>query len=137
MLNRPRDSIINVFNNQSTVPGEVSNSNLNAMTWIAILVSLAVGLVVFYVYNDLLLAASLFLLLMGLYEVCSSIVRNGVNNQYGTNESDAALMWGFVLLTLGCMGITYYLTKEWIFTILSGIAIAVVYLVIRIAKNRQ
>lgn len=79
---------------------------LNPRTWSAIalgafLISIALGLILYWATGDLLNAFAAILLVFGAYMAATSGLRNGREDSFGPSDSDAAMAGGIVLAGVG------------------------------------
>lgn len=103
---------------------------LNPRTWSAIaagalLISIALGLILYWVTDDLLNAFAVILLVFGAYIAATSGIRNGREDSFGPSDSDAAMASGIVLAGVGLTCFAWTLTES--------VAIAAAVLIIVVA----
>jgi len=116
---------------------EENSEAVNAFTGIALLVSVAIGLLIFFTTSDAVMSICTPLLIFGAYEIISSVMRSRVNDQFGTNESDAAVLWGFVFIIAGGAGFVYTFSSNLLLVAIFIVLAIALYLVVRIARSRN
>ncbi|MBO4552111.1 MAG: hypothetical protein J5673_02810 [Candidatus Methanomethylophilaceae archaeon] len=112
-------------------------SEIGTLTWIAALAAIITGLVVYIFLKDILLSVSVFFIFIGVYELSSVCLRNHENDQFGTNDASASLLWGFLFLTVGGVALTFDYTGDILKTVIVGLAILLVYNVIRLVLRKK
>ena len=108
-----------------------TNEDWGKITAIAILLSLIVGLLIFYFLGSIALSIASPVLLFGLFELGSSFLKSREPDQFGTSESFAATFWGFVFIAVGIALLMFLYTGNLIFTAVVVLLIMVVYLIMR------
>ena len=111
--------------------------NMGAITAAVVLLAIVVGLLYYYVTSDWLPAIGILILLIGVYELISSFFRNTANDQFGTNESGAAALWGFLLIAVGGAMLIYRYSNDIIIPVVFAILIIVAYIIYAMFRKRQ
>ncbi|MBQ7621275.1 MAG: hypothetical protein IJV02_02545 [Candidatus Methanomethylophilaceae archaeon] len=114
-----------------------SNTNWGAITGAMLLLSIAAGLICFYVDGSWLMAIGLPIVIFGTFELLSSFFRNSEEDRWGTSESGAAVFFGFTLLAIGGAILVYHFANDIIFPIVYAIVLAAVYLLLRASVKRN
>ena len=115
--------------------GDKGNLNIGALSMMVILIALAAGLIVYFFTKDIILTICVPLIVIGLYELISSLIRNHENDQFGTNEAGAAVFWGFIIVTLGGMGVVYKYTNSLIITAVFALLMGAAYMAVRLFRR--
>lgn len=110
--------------------------NVNGLTGVIILLCIAVGLLLFFTTGNIIKSICIPVVIFGVYEILSSLIRNNQIDQFGTSESGAALFWGFVFVIIGGAGLVFVYADNLIFVAIFIVLIAAVYLVVRMLGNR-
>ena len=116
--------------------GSKGSLNIGALTWMVMLIAAAIGLAIYFYTKDIIVTVSVPLLIMGAYELISSLIRNRENDQFGTNEAGAAVFWGFIILTLGGAGVVWWYTGSIIIVAIFAILMGAAYMAVRLF-NRE
>jgi len=111
--------------------------NWGAMTGAAILLAIAAGLIYYYLTNEILGTIGLPILVFGVYELLSSFLRSSKHDMYGTSESEAATLFGFLFIAAGGAIIVYRYADSIIIPIVFAIIIIVLYLVVRMSHGKK
>ena len=111
------------------------NLDVSALTWMVLLISIAAGLVAFFYTKDFILLICIPLVIFGVYEMFSSIVKNHQNDQFGTNESSVAVFWGFVIVTIGGAGLVFKYTGSLIITLVFALLMGAAYMAFRLFRK--
>ena len=120
----------------SMASGSKGSLNIGALTWMVMLIAAAIGLAIYFYTKDIIVTVSVPLLIMGAYELISSLIRNRENDQFGTNEAGAAVFWGFIILTLGGAGVVWWYTGSIIIVAIFAILMGAAYMAVRLF-NRE
>jgi hypothetical protein len=116
---------------------ETGTRNWGAITGIVVLIAIAVGLLYYYYVGLWIPAIGIPLLIIGAYEAISSILRSTAVDQFGTSDSGAATVWGFVFIAIGGALMVFQYSNNIIFPIVFFIAIIVLYLVVSAANKKR
>ena len=111
--------------------GEPKSVNWSAITAAVILLSVAIGLIYYYVQSDLIPSICIPLIIIGVFEIGSSFVKSKEVDQFGTSVSQAAMIWGYLFIAAGGAGIIYQYTDSIIIPIVFVIIVIVVYILTR------
>jgi len=115
-----------------------SNKGVNGkVSAIAILIAFAVMLIFGYYTGNWLSGFGLFMLIFGVYEVASTFMRSDQVDQWGTSESGAAALWGFLFIAVGGALVLFQYSNNILFAILFCIGIVVLYLVYSIFSKKK
>lgn len=111
------------------------NTNWGTISGIVFLLAIAIGLVYYYVTSLWIPAIGIPLLIIGVYEVLSAFFRSSEKDRWGTSESGAAVLWGFVLIAAGGAIMVYQYADSIIIPIVFVIIVMVLYLFARSASK--
>jgi hypothetical protein len=104
---------------------------------VAILLAIAVGLIYYYVTKDWLVAIGLPILILGVYETISSLFRSTQKDRYGTSESGAAVLLGFMAMSIGGAIVIFKFADSIIIPIVFIILIMALYVVVSMALKKR
>lgn len=118
------------------------DKGLNPRTWSAIalgalLISIALGLILYWQTDSLLSAFAAILLIFGAYTAASSFARRGREDSFGPSDSDAALAGGVVIAGVGATCLVWDATREVTVTVAVLIIIVAVVGIVMAVKNRN
>lgn len=118
------------------------DKGLNPRTWSAIalgalLISIALGLILYWQTDSLLSAFAAILLIFGAYTAVSSFARRGREDSFGPSDSDAALAGGVVIAGVGATCLVWDATREVTVTVAVLIIIVAVVGIVMAVKNRN
>ena len=113
------------------------NTNWGAITGAAVLLSIAAGLITFYMDGSWLLAIAVPIVIFGTFELLSSFFRNDEADRWGTSDSGAAVFYGFTLLAIGGAMLVFHLANNNIFPIVYAIVLAAIYLLLRATVKKN
>ncbi len=117
---------------------EESKKGLNGkVTAIAGLIALAVMLIFGYYTGNWISGFGLFLLIFGVYEVASTFRRSDRVDQWGTSESGAAALWGFLFIAVGGALVLFQYSDNMLYAVLFCIGMIVLYLVYSIFSKKK
>ena len=108
---------------------EGGDRNWGAITAAVVLIAVVIGLLYYYFTGLWLPAIGLPILVFGVYELLSAFLRSSEPDRYGTSDSGAATLYGFILIAVGGGIIVYQYADNLIFTAVFAIAIVVLYLI--------
>ena len=108
-----------------------------AITGAVVLLSIAFGLLYYYYTSLWIPAIGIPLLIIGIYEAISSVARSKKVDQFGTSESGAAVVWGFVFIAIGGAMLIFQYSDNIIFPIVFAIVVIVLYLVVSMLNKRS
>ncbi|AMK13782.1 hypothetical protein AUP07_0733 [methanogenic archaeon mixed culture ISO4-G1] len=105
---------------------------------IVFLLAVIVGLIYYYyVSNNLIAAVCLVILIGGIYMVISALMRSTAKDQWGTSESGAAALFGFLMLAVGGAGMIYVFADGFVLPLIYAILMIVLYLIYALAMKRK
>lgn len=118
------------------------DNGIKPRTWSAIalgalLISIALGLILYWQTDSLLSAFAAILLVFGAYTAASSFARKGREDSFGPSDSDAALAGGVIIAGVGATCLVWDMTKEVTVTVAVLIIIVAVVGIIMAVKNRN
>lgn len=118
------------------------SKGLKPRTWNAIaagvlLISIAVGLILYYYTGSLLNTFATILLVFGLYVAATSFARKGGEDNFGPSASDAAMASGAVVAGVGLTCFAYSLSGEVVITVAVLIIVLAVVGIAMAVKNRN
>lgn len=119
-----------------------ASKGMNPRTWNAIavgvlLIAVAVGLVLYYVTEDLLNTFAAILLVFGLYIAASSFARRGGEENFGPSAADAAMAAGGIVAGVGVTCFAYAFSGDVLITVAVLIIIVAVIGIAMAVKNRN
>ena len=129
--------IITDYDTPDMAEEESKPRNLGAVTGAVVLIAIVVGLLCYYVTSSWLLAIGIPILIIGAYELISSFFRNTKNDQFGTNESGAAALWGFLFIAVGGAIVIYPYADSIIIPIVFVLLIIVASIIYAMFKKKQ
>ncbi len=115
---------------------------MNPRTWSAIalgalLISVALGLILYWQTDSLLSAFAAILLIFGAYMAVSSFFRNGRKDSFGPADADASLAGGVIVAGVGATCLVWDATGEVTITAAVLIIIVAVVGIVMAVKNRN
>lgn len=118
------------------------DNGIKPRTWSAIalgalLISVALGLILYWQTDSLLSAFAAILLVFGAYTAASSFARRGREDSFGPSDSDAALAGGVIIAGVGATCLVWDATEEVTITVAVLIIIVAVVGIIMAVKNRN
>lgn len=113
------------------------NTNWGAITGAAALLSIAAGLITFYMDGSWLLAIGVPIVIFGTFELLSSFFRNDEADRWGTSDSGAAVFFGFTFLAIGGAILVFHFANDIIFPIVYAIVLAAIYLLLKAAVKKK
>ena len=116
---------------------EETQKSFGKMTIIAILLGAIVSLVYYYYTSNWLPAIGLFLLVVGVYELLSSFFRSTEDDRWGTNESGAAALFGFLMVAVGGAIVVYQYADSIIIPIVFALAVIILYVVYSLFRKKK
>ncbi len=116
--------------------GEESNTrNWGLIGGAVLLIAIIVGLLYYYFTSLWIPAIGLPILIFGIYEIITSFVRSSEKDMYGTSDSGAATIWGFLFIAIGGGLIVFQYANNIIFPIVYVLAILVLLIITRLAHK--
>ena len=116
---------------------EGSNRKWGTITAAVVLSAVVIGLLYFYFTGLWLPAIGLPILVIGVYMLLSSFLRSSEPDRYGTSDSGAATLFGFIMITIGGAIVAYQYADNIIIPIVFAIVIIVLYLVTAMARRKS
>lgn len=121
---------------------EMENKGMNPRTWSAIalgalLISVALGLILYWYTGDLLNTFGTILLVFGIYVAATSFAKKGGEDNFGPSAADASLASGSVVAGIGVTCFVYSVTDEVLVTAAVLIIIVAVIGIVMAVKNRN
>ena len=110
--------------------------NIHALTWMMLFISVAIGLAVYYFTKEIMPTISAPILLFGIYELLSSVLRTKERNMFGTSEAGASIFWGFVITTIGGAGFAWYFSHSFIVVAIFIVLMGAAYMALRVFSSR-
>jgi len=114
-----------------------SDTNWGAINGAAALLSIAAGLIYFYMEGDWLPAIGIPITIFGAYELISSFVRNREEDRWGTSDSGAAAFFGFTFIAIGGAVLIYHFMDSIVIALVFAVVLGAVYLLLKamVKKN--
>lgn len=109
----------------------------NAIAAGALLISIALGMILYSQTDSLLSAFAVILLVFGAYTAASSFARKGREDSFGPSDSDAALAGGVIIAGVGATCLVWDSTGEVTITVAVLIIIVAVVGMAMAMKNRN
>lgn len=109
----------------------------NAIATGALLISIALGMILYSQTDSLLSAFAVILLVFGAYTAASSFARKGREDSFGPSDSDAALAGGVIIAGVGATCLVWDSTGEVAITVAVLIIIVAVVGMAMAMKNRN
>ena len=116
---------------------EGGNRNWGTITAAVVLLAVVVGLLYFYFTGLWLPAIGLPILIVGVYMLFSAFLRSSEPDRYGTSDSGAATLYGFILIAIGGAIVVYQYAENLIFTAAFAIVIVVLYLITAAVRKKN
>jgi len=117
---------------------EPTSRNMGAITGAIVLIAIVVGLLYYYMTSDWLPSIGIPILIIGAYELVSSFFRSTTNDQFGTNESGAAALWGFVFIAIGGAMLIYrFADGGIIMPVVFAILVIIAYIIYAMFRKKQ
>ncbi len=109
----------------------VSNARWGTAGAIAIILAVVVGLLIYYFTGQVVAAIGVPIVIIGVYEVYSSFRKSKETDQFGTSLSGAALLWGFVFISIGGAVFAYDFTHSIIIAIVVILVVMALYIAVK------
>jgi hypothetical protein len=107
------------------------------ITGVVVLASIIIGLLYYYYTSLWIPAIGIPLLIIGVYEAISSIARSNKVDQFGTSDSGAAIVWGFVFIAIGGALLVFQYSDNIIFPIIFFIAVIILYIIVAMFNKKR
>jgi hypothetical protein len=116
---------------------EKESTNWGAITGVVVLVAIIVGLLYYYYTSQVIPAIGIPLLIIGVFEVLSSIGKSSTPDQFGTSESYAATVLGFLLIAIGGAMLVFIYSDSIIFPIVFALVVIILFFLVSMAKRKK
>jgi len=116
--------------------GENKSLNWGMISLIIGLLAVIIGIVYYYMTNDIITAILLIILVIGIYLILASFGKSKQLDQFGTSESGASAVIGFFVTAIGLAGLVFFHSGI-LLAIVAFIAVIIVYLVFAMATKKK
>ena len=113
------------------------NTNWGAINGAALLLSIAAGVICFYIDGSWLLAVGVPVTAFGAFIILSSFFRSTEQDRWGSSDYGAMVLFGFLFLTVGGALLVFNYSDNFVFPIVFVAVILALYLLMRAAAGRK
>lgn len=131
------EKLIRLRGGRMTDDNQMKPRTWNALATGALLLAIALMIILYWAFDDLLAAFAALLIVYGAYMAVSSGLRKGREDSFGPSDSDAAMAGGVLLAGVGVTCLVYAATDEVLPTVAVLIVIVAVVGIIMAWKNRN